>query len=242
MTSAKPDETGVTVKPELLPCPFCGMSLFFDVPSAAWWHPKWPCPMLVMTPFRSDNEEAIAAWNLRSALSPTQQEETPVAPVVSVKTMKLSGGREDHYVSVMVGDRELTPHVFRIKGRAEYEVAEWQWLLNGAEKPDIMDWLDRTAEPASSTSVSREAIRDADVQFLREQVKKEAHSFSAESRTVGKKNPEKNQCFEDLEKRGLVKGYDSYGGYDYYHLTAAGWALVFGQATLSAPEHGERTI
>jgi len=54
-----------------------------------------------------------------------------------VKTMKTSSG-EDHYVSVACGGRELTPHMFRERWKADYEVAEWRWLLNGAEKPDIL--------------------------------------------------------------------------------------------------------
>lgn len=51
--------------------------------------------------------------------------------------MKTSAG-SDYYVTVRCGDRELTPHMFKIKGRADYEVAEWLWLFNGGEKPDIM--------------------------------------------------------------------------------------------------------
>jgi hypothetical protein len=76
------------------------------------------------------------------------------AVVCSVKTMKLSDGREDHYVSIRVGDREITPYKFTIKGRAEYEVAELNWLLNGAEKPDILDWLDRTRDPNAPTEAA----------------------------------------------------------------------------------------
>jgi hypothetical protein len=70
---------------------------------------------------------------------------------VSVKTMKLADGRADYYVSVMVGDREVTPHMFRILGRAEFEVENWKWLFGQGAKPNIMDWLDRTADPATPT-------------------------------------------------------------------------------------------
>jgi hypothetical protein len=67
-----------------------------------------------------------------------------VVPVVSVLEMKTSAG-PDYFVSIKCGDRELTPYSFKIKGRAEFSAAEFQWLLNGGEKPDLSDWLDRTA-------------------------------------------------------------------------------------------------
>ncbi len=54
----------------------------------------------------------------------------------SVATMQTSAG-PDYYVLLRRGDRDITPHVFKIKGRAEYEVAEWKWFFGG-EKPDIL--------------------------------------------------------------------------------------------------------
>lgn len=57
-----------------------------------------------------------------------------------IAEMRLSGDRIDYFVRIRVGDRELTPHVFREKWKAEYEVAEWEWLLNGKEKPDLLDF------------------------------------------------------------------------------------------------------
>lgn len=57
--------------------------------------------------------------------------------VCGVKTMKTSAG-DDYYVSVECGGRELTPHKFGERWKAEYEAAEWEWLLNGGVKPDLM--------------------------------------------------------------------------------------------------------
>lgn len=68
-------------------------------------------------------------------------------PIVTVLEMKTSAG-SDHYVQVKCGTRSLTPYMSKIKGRAEYSAAEFEWLLNGGEKPRLGDWLDRTAEPA----------------------------------------------------------------------------------------------
>jgi hypothetical protein len=105
---------------------------------------------------------ALDALSIIRALSqnPGTSNTSGEVVAISVKTMKLSDGREDHYVSIRVGDREITPHKYSIKGRAEFDVAEWNWLLNGAEKPDVVDWLDRTRplaalEPRAS---DREAV------------------------------------------------------------------------------------
>lgn len=61
--------------------------------------------------------------------------------VVSIKPMKLSDGRTDYYVSIKVGDRDVTPHVFREEYKAAYHVALYDWLLNGAgEEPSPVDF------------------------------------------------------------------------------------------------------
>ncbi|WP_287249012.1 Lar family restriction alleviation protein [Mesorhizobium sp.] len=84
-----------------------------------------------------------------------------VRPVCRVMTMQHSSGAPDHYVSIEVGDRQITPHMFKTKGRAEYEVAEWIWLLNGGEKPHILDFdtdpqplTNQVSLPASDKSQS----------------------------------------------------------------------------------------
>ncbi|AIK68467.1 hypothetical protein P10VF_254 [Rhizobium phage vB_RleM_P10VF] len=72
------------------------------------------------------------------AFDPTINEPKTCAPVVSIKPMKLSDGSTDYYVSIQVGDREITPHKHKIKGRAEYDVANWNYIFFGGEQPDIL--------------------------------------------------------------------------------------------------------
>lgn len=62
-----------------------------------------------------------------------------VMPVVSVKEMKTSAG-SDYFVHIRVADREITPHVFKQRWQAEYEVDHWKWLLGQGDRPDIMDY------------------------------------------------------------------------------------------------------
>ncbi|MBO9125497.1 MULTISPECIES: hypothetical protein [unclassified Rhizobium] len=71
-------------------------------------------------------------------------------PVVSVKTMRLGDGRADYFVSIKVGKREVTPHVFREEYKAAYHVALYSWLLNGTNKPDLMAF-DEGDWPAQAT-------------------------------------------------------------------------------------------
>lgn len=73
-------------------------------------------------------------------------------------TMVTSAGTE-YYVCVgrhggKFGDGYLTPHKYSIKGRAEYDVAEWNHLLLGDPEPDIMNF--NTDEPAPVEQVARE--------------------------------------------------------------------------------------
>ncbi len=72
-------------------------------------------------------------------------------PNISVKTMRTSDGGADYYVSIEVGDREITPYKFREEFKAAYEADSLRWLLLGAEKPNLMaydvgDWPGRDAQ------------------------------------------------------------------------------------------------
>lgn len=87
-------------------------------------------------------------------------------PVVSVLEMKTSAG-PDYFVQVKCGERELELYRFKVKGQAEFTVAEFQWLLNGGEKPDLVDWLDRTAEPAASPPIAGDRRVDEALNHLR---------------------------------------------------------------------------
>ncbi|MEQ8308056.1 MAG: hypothetical protein RIA09_15980 [Hoeflea sp.] len=61
--------------------------------------------------------------------------------LITVNTMKLTDGREEHYVSISRGGREITPHMFPgpYKNRALYEADSWKHVLLGHPKPDILD-------------------------------------------------------------------------------------------------------
>jgi hypothetical protein len=65
---------------------------------------------------------------------------TSCRPRVSVREMKLSDGSSDFFVLIRVGDREITPHVYKIRGRAEYDVAHWNYVFFGGEEPFILDF------------------------------------------------------------------------------------------------------
>ncbi|RWP64866.1 hypothetical protein [Mesorhizobium sp.] len=100
--------------------------------------------------------EAMVAVSEAQAAPATQAVPDMVRPVCRVMTMQHSSGAPDHYVSIEVGDRQITPHMFKTKGRAEYEVAEWIWLLNGGEKPSILDF-DTDPQPLT-TQVSHPSM------------------------------------------------------------------------------------
>lgn len=85
-------------------------------------------------------------------------------PVVDIQTMSLSGDRKDYFVRITVGDKSVTPHVFREKFKAEYHVQLYNWLFTGeGEEPEVMafgpgDWPARTLSPQEKiTEVLEEA-------------------------------------------------------------------------------------
>ena len=58
---------------------------------------------------------------------------------VFIRTMRLSDDREEHWVVVRVGDRQLDVRRYPggLRNRAQYEVDEWRHLLLGHPKPEI---------------------------------------------------------------------------------------------------------
>lgn len=62
------------------------------------------------------------------------------APVVNTKTYKKSGDRADYCVSITVGDREVTPHVFVEQYKADWHTALYRWLFGQGDKPGYLDW------------------------------------------------------------------------------------------------------
>lgn len=107
--------------------------------------------------FDGDVEAAKAAAQahhdaiIRSALASTE------SIICDVLTIKHSSGFPDHFTRVRKGDRELTFFMSKIKGRCEYHAAELNWLLNGAKKPDILDFDDTIPDgyTAYQSSIAR---------------------------------------------------------------------------------------
>ncbi len=84
---------------------------------------------------RWTKQAKLALDLIRDNVAPDVQVHDVVSSYVS--EMKTTAGT-DYYVTVRFGDRTLTPHMFKQRGKAEYEVAEWNWLINGGEQPDIL--------------------------------------------------------------------------------------------------------
>jgi hypothetical protein len=88
------------------------------------------------------------------------------APQVSIMPMGLSDGRTDYYVQIKVGDRVVTPHVFREEYKAAYHVALYDWLLNGAgEEPDCIEfgpkeWPARVVPARAEPQAARELAQE----------------------------------------------------------------------------------
>lgn len=99
---------------------------------------------------RADDAGHLARELILYRQAGTPPPQAHVAPIVSVKTMRLGDGRADYFVSIKVGKREVTPHVFREEFKAAYHVALYSWLLNGTEKPDLMAF-DEGDWPAQAT-------------------------------------------------------------------------------------------
>lgn len=84
--------------------------------------------------------------------------------VVTIKPMQLSDGRTDYFVSIKVGEREVTPHVFREEYKAAYHVALYDWLLNGVgDEPDVIefgpnDYPARVSVSSPASEAGREPV------------------------------------------------------------------------------------
>jgi hypothetical protein len=62
-----------------------------------------------------------------------------IDPVVTVQEMQTSAGT-DYFVHIRVADRTVTPHVFKQRWKAEYEVDHWKWIFGQGEEPDLMEY------------------------------------------------------------------------------------------------------
>jgi hypothetical protein len=89
--------------------------------------------------------EKGAAALIQAALASPAPASEAVKPRCYVAEMKTSAG-SDFFVAIKIGDRELTPHMFKEKWKADYEVEEWKWMFGQAEKPDLMAFGPTKAE------------------------------------------------------------------------------------------------
>lgn len=148
------------IESTLLPCPFCGEKrISFNEPTKEYRYGSINCPgcLVTMPGEVRDQDELIGCWNAREPVLTGLQEDLilmsfhneptphpgPVAqkPKVTIKPMQLSGGRTEYFVSIKVGDRDVTPHVFREEFKAAYHVALYDWLLNGSgDEPDVIEF------------------------------------------------------------------------------------------------------
>lgn len=72
-----------------------------------------------------------------------------------VGDMKTSAGT-DYYVCIERNGKRITPHKYTIRGRAEYDVAMWNNVLNDAPEPDILAY--ETAPPINPPEVDSRLI------------------------------------------------------------------------------------
>lgn len=63
---------------------------------------------------------------------------------VDVLHMRKSKGA-DYFVRITCGERDVTPHVFSERWKAEYEVAHYQWVFGlRDEEPCVLDYNEKT--------------------------------------------------------------------------------------------------
>jgi hypothetical protein len=103
-------------------------------------------------PEKWDNIQLKAGEFLERITTPTPPRRLIEAPKISVMPMALSNGTTDYFVMASIGDRALSIHVFREEYKAAYHVALYDWLFNGTEKPDLMDF-DEGDWPAQPVTV-----------------------------------------------------------------------------------------
>ena len=152
---------------------------------------------------------------------------TPAAPQgvtdVQILTMKLSGGREEHWTRVSCDGRTFDVRVYGgdYRNRAEYEKAELRHVLLGEPKPDLMaaEYMDKEVAPsepegapetriAELEAVLEDAqdlndIRWAKIEVLEEQLAT-ARNEALESVVSHFK------LFETLESEGIVMAIQQY--------------------------------
>lgn len=84
-----------------------------------------------------------------AALSRSVQE-----PVAWVADYRKSDGATDFYVMIGKGESAISLHMHKIRGRAEYEAAEINHVLNGSQKPEFSDFDLDAPQPTHGTSAT----------------------------------------------------------------------------------------
>lgn len=84
--------------------------------------------------FNYEQGDTVSEWlkNTAALLRKLQQ-----GAECFVREMRTSKGSE-FFVVVRCNGRELTPHMYTERWKAEYDVASWQHLLCGAPEPDLL--------------------------------------------------------------------------------------------------------
>lgn len=80
-------------------------------------------------------------------------------PKVELVTMRESNGRVTHLAIIRKGERYMEDGHSSIKGRAEYCVAKWKWLLLGAPEPDILSF---DCDPPTPAALAQNAQVEAE--------------------------------------------------------------------------------
>lgn len=85
----------------------------------------------------------------------------------------------EYWVTIECRGTTITPNKYIIRGRAEYDVAEWDHILNGAPKPNILDF--DTDPPDSDAQLSVPGPNEAEQ--LREHLQRivDGHKFNVAS-------------------------------------------------------------
>lgn len=133
------------------------------------WYVCTSCMLMVQlpsdTPTLGRCQCSPKGWSLRRAKLPSGYELCRAAPAGGVecfvREMRTSKGSE-FFVVVKLGDRELTPHMYTERWKAEYDVASWQHLLCGAPEPDLLAYgPSEDSAPAGSGEVTDEMVEAA---------------------------------------------------------------------------------
>lgn len=101
------------------------------------------------------HEEAREHYLIRAALEQGRRSAETV--VCTVAPMETSAGT-DYFVHLRMGDREITPRMSKIEGRAQYEVDEWKWFFGQGEKPFCLDYDTDTLAAVSSEPAPNEYV------------------------------------------------------------------------------------